>query len=306
VVLSYFGVAPLLLTTVLAGIGIWPVSNPNPVSLDILALCAFGPTLIFLVAATVVWLWKSIIVKRTWSLVMPYKRIVILTGAGISAESGIKTFRAGDGLWEECRVEDVATPEGFAADPVLVQRFYNARREQLLKNAVKPNSAHFTLAKLEREFDGELLIVTQNIDNLHERAGSNNVIHMHGELLKMRCGYTDIIYPIEGDISVDDRCECCGMRGALRPHVVWFGEMPLQMEEIYQALEACDLFIAIGTSGNVYPAAGFVQQAVVSGANTLEINIEPSAVESAFSEYRYGLASAEVPAVVAEILRMPS
>ncbi|MFQ3201311.1 MAG: NAD-dependent deacetylase [Zhongshania sp.] len=235
---------------------------------------------------------------------MTYKRIVILTGAGISAESGIKTFRAEDGLWEEFRVEDVVTPEGFAGDPVLVQYFYNARREQLLSDAVKPNSAHFALVKLENEFDGELLIVTQNIDNLHEQAGSNNVIHMHGELLKMRCAYTDTIYPIEGDISVDDRCECCGLCGALRPHVVWFGEMPLQMEEIYQALENCDLFIAIGTSGNVYPAAGFVRQAVVSGANTMEINLEPTAVESFFSEHRYGQASTWVPAVVADILRM--
>lgn len=237
---------------------------------------------------------------------MPYKRIVILTGAGISAESGIKTFRAEDGLWEEHRVEDVATPEGFAADPVLVQHFYNGRREQLLSDAVKPNAAHFALVKLEREFDGELLIVTQNIDNLHEQAGSKKVIHMHGELLKMRCAYTDILYPLEGDISVDDRCECCGMRGALRPHVVWFGEMPLQMEEIYEALEICDLFIAIGTSGNVYPAASFVRQAVVSGANTMEINLEPSAVQSAFSEHRYGLASIEVPVLVADILSMSS
>ncbi|MEX1665211.1 Sir2 family NAD+-dependent deacetylase [Zhongshania arctica] len=233
---------------------------------------------------------------------MPYQRIVILTGAGISAESGIKTFRAEDGLWEEHRVEDVATPEGFAADPVLVQNFYNGRRKQLLSDAVKPNAAHFALAKLEQEFDGELLIVTQNIDNLHEQAGSNKLIHMHGELLKMRCAYTDILYPIKGDISVDDRCECCGMRGALRPHVVWFGEMPLQMEDIYQALETCDLFIAIGTSGNVYPAAGFVRQAGISGANTMEINLEPSAVQSTFSEHRYGLASSEVPRLVAEIL----
>lgn len=235
---------------------------------------------------------------------MPYHRIVILTGAGISAESGIKTFRAEDGLWEEHRVEDVATPEGFAADPVLVQNFYNGRRKQLLSDAIKPNAAHFALAKLEQEFDGELLIVTQNIDNLHEQAGSNKLIHMHGELLRMRCAYTDIIYPIEGDISVDDRCECCGMRGALRPHVVWFGEIPLKMEEIYHALEVCDLFIAIGTSGNVYPAAGFVRQAVMSGANTMEINLEPSVVQSTFSEHRYGFASTEVPALVADILNM--
>ena len=231
---------------------------------------------------------------------MSYKRIVVLSGAGISAESGIKTFRAEDGLWEEHRVEEVATPEGFAADPVLVQRFYNGRRAQLLSDAVKPNPAHLALAKLEEVLGNDLLVVTQNIDNLHEQAGSKNVVHMHGELLKMRCAYTDIVYPILGDISVDDRCECCGMRGALRPHVVWFGEMPLQMEEIYDAIEGCDLFLAIGTSGNVYPAAGFVRHAAMSGAHTMEINLEPSAVESAFAEHRYGLAGEVVPAFVAE------
>ena len=232
---------------------------------------------------------------------MAYRRIVVLTGAGISAESGIKTFRAEDGLWEEHRVEDVATPEGFAADPELVQNFYNGRRAQLLSDAVKPNAAHIALAELERIYGANLLLVTQNIDNLHERAGSQNIIHMHGELLKMRCAYTDKIYPIQTNIEVDDRCQCCGMRGALRPHVVWFGEMPLQMDEIYDALDACDLILAIGTSGNVYPAAGFVRQAALSGAHTMEINLEPSAVESAFAEHRYGLASAEVPALVADL-----
>ena len=233
---------------------------------------------------------------------MSYKRIVVLTGAGISAESGIKTFRAEDGLWEEHRVEDVATPAGFAANPELVQNFYYGRRAQLLSDAVKPNVAHIALARLEQEYGGNLLVVTQNIDNLHEQAGSQNIIHMHGELLKMRCAYTDLIYPIDTAINIGDRCECCGMRGALRPHVVWFGEMPLQMEEIYDALEACDLFVAIGTSGNVYPAAGFVRQAVASGAHAIEINLEPSAVQSAFVEHRYGLASVEVPALVTEIL----
>ncbi|MBW2940021.1 Sir2 family NAD+-dependent deacetylase [Zhongshania aquimaris] len=232
---------------------------------------------------------------------MAYRRIVVLTGAGISAESGIKTFRAEDGLWEEHRVEDVATPEGFAADPELVQHFYNGRRAQLISDAVKPNAAHIALAELEQIYGASLLLVTQNIDNLHERAGSQNIIHMHGELLKMRCAYTDKIYPIHTNIKVDDRCQCCGMRGALRPHVVWFGEMPLQMDEICDALDACDLFIAIGTSGNVYPAAGFVRQAALSGAHTMEINLEPSAVESAFAEHRYGLASAVVPALVAEL-----
>lgn len=233
---------------------------------------------------------------------MTYQRIVVLTGAGISAESGIKTFRASDGLWEEHRVEDVATPEGFAADPALVHQFYNNRRRQLLGGEVAPNPAHRALAELEAGFAGDFLLVTQNIDNLHERAGSTNVIHMHGELLKMRCAHTDQIYPVAADIRLDDRCACCGLRESLRPHVVWFGEMPLQMEEIYAALDACDLFISIGTSGNVYPAAGFVQVARAAGAHTLEINLEPSATESLFAEKRYGLASEELPRCVAELL----
>lgn len=233
---------------------------------------------------------------------MSYQRIVVLTGAGISAESGIKTFRASDGLWEEHRIEDVATPEGFAADPALVHQFYNGRRRQLLGGDVAPNPAHLALADLERRFNGDFMLVTQNIDNLHERAGSVNVVHMHGELLKMRCAHTDQVFPIETDIALDDRCACCGLRQCLRPHVVWFGEMPLQMDEIYAALDACDLFVSIGTSGNVYPAAGFVQVARAAGAHTLEINLEPSVTESLFAEKRYGLASEELPRFVSELL----
>ena len=233
---------------------------------------------------------------------MSYQRIVVLTGAGISAESGIKTFRASDGLWEEHRIEDVATPEGFAANPALVHQFYNGRRRQLLGGDVAPNPAHLALAELERHFAGDFMLVTQNIDNLHERAGSMNVAHMHGELLKMRCAHTDQVFPVEGDIAPDDRCACCGLRQCLRPHVVWFGEMPLQMEDIYGALDACDLFVSIGTSGNVYPAAGFVQVARAAGAHTLEINLEPSATESLFAEKRYGLASEELPRFVSELL----
>ena len=233
---------------------------------------------------------------------MSYQRIVVLTGAGISAESGIKTFRASDGLWEEHRIEDVATPEGFAADPALVHQFYNGRRRQLLGGDVAPNPAHLALADLERRINGDFMLVTQNIDNLHERAGSVNVVHMHGELLKMRCAHTDQVFPIETDIALDDRCACCGLRQCLRPHVVWFGEMPLQMDDIYGALDACDLFVSIGTSGNVYPAAGFVQVARAAGAHTLEINLEPSATESLFAEKRYGLASEELPRFVSELL----
>jgi len=235
-----------------------------------------------------------------------YQRIVILTGAGISAESGIKTFRASDGLWEEHRIEDVATPEGFAANPRLVHQFYNLRRQQLLGDAVQPNAAHLALARLEAEFPGEVLLVTQNIDNLHERAGCRNVIHMHGELLKSRCARSGELFPVGGDINVDDVCDCCNLAGSLRPHVVWFGEIPLLMDEIYNALHQCDLFVAIGTSGNVYPAAGFVREAVAAGAHTLEINLEPSAVQSMFAEKRRGLASEQVPRLVGELLSVNS
>lgn len=230
-----------------------------------------------------------------------YKNIVVLTGAGISAESGIKTFRASDGLWEEHRIEDVATPEGFAANPALVHHFYNGRRRQLLGGEVAPNPAHAALAELEQRLNGDFLLVTQNIDDLHERAGSRELIHMHGELLKMRCAYTDLVYEIAGDSSERDRCRCCGLPQSLRPHVVWFGEMPLQMDKIYSALEACDLFVSVGTSGNVYPAAGFVQVARGAGAHTVEINLEPSATQSLFAEKRYGLASTVLPQFVREI-----
>lgn len=225
----------------------------------------------------------------------PPTSIVILTGAGISAESGIKTFRASDGLWEEHRIEDVATPEGFARDPELVNRFYNERRHPLLNASVKPNAAHIALAKLERMFVGELLLVTQNIDNLHEQAGSQNVVHMHGEILKMRCTHTQRIFACDAPIEPHCRCACCGLEGTLRPHIVWFGEMPLQMDEIYAALSRCDLFVAIGTSGNVYPAAGFVQAANAAGAHTLEINLESSQVSEQFGEHLLGPAGVTVP-----------
>ncbi len=228
--------------------------------------------------------------------------IVVLTGAGISAESGIKTFRASDGLWEEHRIEDVATPEGFARDPALVQRFYNERRRPLLQNEVAANAAHMALAKLEREFDGELLLVTQNIDNLHEQGGSKNIRHMHGEILKMRCKQTEQIFDCVTNIEVEDRCACCGGQGNLRPHIVWFGEMPLYMDEIYAALSHCDLFISIGTSGNVYPAAGFVEVANNAGATTLEINLEASNVATAFDQAIYGKAGEVLPHWVDEFL----
>lgn len=234
---------------------------------------------------------------------MAIESIVILTGAGISAESGIRTFRAADGLWENHRVEDVATPEAFQRDPELVHRFYNERREQLLSEPVKPNAGHQALAQLEREFPGEVLLVTQNIDNLHERAGSQKLLHMHGELLNMRCSDTGLIYRTEGHTQPDHRCECCGERGRLRPDIVWFGEMPMYMEQIYTALEGCDLFISIGTSGHVYPAAGFVEVANAAGALSVELNLEPSRVESAFDHRIYGPASEVVPEFVRDILK---
>ena len=231
------------------------------------------------------------------------ENIVILTGAGISAESGIKTFRAADGLWENHRVEDVATPEAFLRDATLVQNFYNKRREQLLSAAIKPNAAHQALAKLEQAFPaGQVLLVTQNIDNLHERAGSGNLIHMHGELLKGRCQASGGLVEVTGELTPALPCPLCGAKGCLRPHVVWFREMPLEMERIYQALARCDRFISIGTSGNVYPAAGFVEEANRHGAHTVELNLEPSQRLTAFAEHKHGLATELVPAYVEALI----
>ncbi|GKW10474.1 NAD-dependent protein deacylase [Pectobacterium punjabense] len=225
-------------------------------------------------------------------------RVVVLTGAGISAESGIRTFRAADGLWEEHRVEDVATPEGFQRNPELVQAFYNARRRQLQQPEIVPNAAHLALANLEAMLEDNFQLITQNIDNLHERAGSQRVIHMHGELLKIRCSQSGQIFEWTDDLAVGERCHCCQFPALLRPHVVWFGEMPLYMDKIYQALAQADYFIAIGTSGHVYPAAGFVHEAHSHGAYTLELNLEPSQVESQFDEKIYGPASTVVPEFV--------
>lgn len=218
--------------------------------------------------------------------------IVILTGAGISAESGLATFRASDGLWENHRIEEVATPEGFFRNPALVQRFYNERRRKLRE--VEPNAAHFALARLEAHWRGGVLLVTQNVDDLHDRAGSRNLIHMHGELRKARCLSCHAVQAWDEDLLAASLCRHCGSAGRLRPHIVWFGEMPLDMERIYAALERCGLFVAIGTSGNVYPAAGFVA-AVRDGTPTLELNLERSQVASAFREHRSGRAGDLVP-----------
>jgi NAD-dependent deacetylase len=240
---------------------------------------------------------------RMGSDAMDKPRVVVLTGAGISAESGIRTFRAADGLWEEHRVEDVATPEGFARDSELVQNFYNQRRRQLSGPEIAPNAAHLALAELEQALGDRFLLVTQNIDNLHERAGNHNIIHMHGELLKVRCERSGQVLEWAGDVQPGERCHCCQFPALLRPHVVWFGEMPLQMDEIYQALASADLFIAIGTSGHVYPAAGFVHEAKLQGAHTVELNLEPSQVGSEFEEKHYGLASEVVPMYVEKLLK---
>ncbi|HEX9082682.1 MAG TPA: NAD-dependent deacylase, partial [Holophagaceae bacterium] len=197
--------------------------------------------------------------------------LVVLTGAGISAESGLRTFRDADGLWERHRVEDVATPEAFARNPALVYRFYNERRRALPD--VSPNAAHQALARLESAWPGDFLLVTQNVDDLHERAGSRNLIHMHGELRKARCLACRAILPWPDDLEAEDRCPHC-THGRLRPHIVWFGERPLEMDRIFAALDRCTRFVAIGTSGHVYPAAGFVE-AVGPACRTLELNLEP-------------------------------
>lgn len=225
---------------------------------------------------------------------------MVLTGAGVSAESGIQTFRATDGLWHEHRVEDVATPEAFERQPELVQQFYNERRKQLLSDNIAPNAAHRALAEIE-SIAPQYTLITQNIDDLHERGGSTQLIHMHGELLKMRCKRSAEIFEIRGDIDTKDTCACCGHAGTLRPHIVWFGEMPLQMDAIEAALLQCDLFLSIGTSGNVYPAAGFVELANQVGAHTVELNLEPSSQQSRFAEHRMGLATELVPQFVAEL-----
>ncbi len=230
------------------------------------------------------------------------ERIVILTGAGISAESGINTFRDAGGLWENHRIEDVATPEAFQRDPHGVQSFYNRRREQLRDPAIQPNAAHRALAELEQALPDQVLVVTQNVDDLHERAGSRNVIHMHGELLMARCQSTETLVPADRDLDPALSCTVCGAAGCLRPHVVWFGEMPLEMERIYATLAGCERFISIGTSGNVYPAAGFVAEARASGAHTTELNLEPSEQLTAFHEHRHGRATELVPAYVRELL----
>ena len=227
------------------------------------------------------------------------RNIVILTGAGISAESGIDTFRGAGGLWENHRVEDVATPEAFARDPQLVLRFYDMRREAIQTR--QPNAAHTALARLDAEWPGDLLIVTQNVDDLHERGGAQRVLHMHGEHLKAWCTWCDSRHAWSDPLVDRPPCPKCEAR-SLRPDVVWFGEVPYHMDRIYRALREADLFVSIGSSGAVYPAAGFVQNARELGARTLELNLEPSPGSRLFHESRLGPASELVPAWVGELL----
>jgi len=225
----------------------------------------------------------------------------VLTGAGVSADSGVATFRDPDGVWARHDWRALATPKAFADDPARVHSFYNARRAQL--NAVAPNAAHDALARLEALIGDGLTLVTQNVDDLHERAGSRRLLHMHGELLKARCTRCGAVHRWLGDLSVKTRCPDCKAAGAMRPDIVWFGEIPRGMDEIADAIAAADLFVSIGTSGSVYPASGFVAQARASGVSSMELNLEPSENAAAFDTQRYGRAAEIVPAFVAEIER---
>ncbi|MCB9959618.1 MAG: NAD-dependent protein deacylase [Rhodospirillaceae bacterium] len=238
--------------------------------------------------------------------IKPGDRIVILTGAGISKESGLDTFRDPDGIWARHSLEEVATPAGFARNPELVHAFYNARRRALADPDIQPNTAHLALAELEDKWPGEVLVVTQNIDDLHERAGSRNLIHMHGELLKVRSLHTHRVLEWREDLTVETPCPDTGQPGGLRPHVVWFGEIPLEMERIGEALERCALFVSIGTSGHVYPAAGFVREARLFGAQSVELNLEPSEGSDLFERHQHGPATEIVPAFVGELLAQVS
>ncbi len=230
-----------------------------------------------------------------------YQNIVILTGAGISAESGLSTFRDNGGLWDNHRIEDVATPEAFEINPAMVQNFYNMRRSQL--KDVVPNAAHLAIAELAKKSSGRVTVITQNVDDLHDRVMPEQVIHMHGELKKARCAMTDEVFTWEGDITAETLCPCCKKAGRLRPHIVWFGEIPLHMDLIAHLLSECDLFISIGTSGTVYPAAGFVHTVRTHGrAHTVEINLERSGSYTLFHEQIYGKAGEMLPQFINNIL----
>lgn len=232
---------------------------------------------------------------------MKYKNIVILTGAGISEESGIKTFRSTDGLCENHRIEDVATPEAFYRNPELVHKFYNERRQQLQKPEILPNPAHLALKNLEEKSPDNFLLVTQNVDNLHDRAGSKNLLHMHGELLKIRCNSCSMVFDHHSDLDLVSKCSSCQSTGSLRPDIVWFGEMPKYLDIIFESLEECDLFICIGTSGIVQPAASFVM-AVPKACHKIEVNLERTPISPYFDEHYFGKASVEVSRLVNRLI----
>ncbi|MES2597029.1 MAG: NAD-dependent deacylase [Verrucomicrobiota bacterium] len=227
--------------------------------------------------------------------------LVVLSGAGLSAESGVATFRGADGLWEGHRIEEVATPEAFRDQPELVHRFYNLRRAGL--KTVRPNAAHEALVKLEREWPGAFAHITQNVDNLNERAGATKLLHMHGELTKVRCIWCRAVLPWEHNLETTTACPECAKTGKLRPDIVWFGEMPYYIDEIMRVLEKVDVFLCIGTSGVVYPAAGFARLAAEHGCQRLiEVNLESTGISDHFTEQRHGPATVEVPKLVAELL----
>lgn len=234
---------------------------------------------------------------------MPYSSIVVLTGAGISAESGLKTFRDNNGLWEGHSVLDVATPESFHRNPELVNNFYNQRRAQLLGGGVHPNPAHKALAAFETKFNGLFTLITQNVDDLHERAGSSDPVHMHGSLLQAKCNHCQCSFEIREDLNHNKSCNKCKSKGTLRPDIVWFGEMPKYMPLIDERISACDLFISIGTSAAVYPAAGFSDTARQCGAKTVELNLAPSAKSGEFSESILGPATELVPDYFSRLLK---
>ena len=234
---------------------------------------------------------------------MTARNIFVLTGAGVSAESGLGTFRDRGGIWSRFDPMKLATPEAFARDPALVHEFYNLRRRSVVESA--PNAAHAALARLEgllQDRGGRLFLCTQNVDDLHERGGSRSVTHMHGELLKARCLACEAVRPWREDLSVDTPCPACGRTGGMRPDIVWFGEMPKYLDAIDAALGAADLFVAVGTSGAVYPAAGYVAQARAMGIRTCELNLEPSDNAELFDAAHHGPATQVVPAFVEALL----
>ena len=230
-----------------------------------------------------------------------YKNIVILTGAGISAESGLATFRSTNGLWNNHKVEDVATVEAFFKNPDYVHQFYNEMRPELYN--AKPNAAHLAITKLQQEYPAQISVVTQNVDTLHEKAGSKNIYHIHGQINQIVCLNCGHVFETWGDVSAEDKCEHCAIMGMLKPNIVFFGENLLCMDKVDKLLQTCDLFLSIGTSGVVYPAAGFVQIAKMFGADTFEFNMEETSNNRLFDEHIYGPAGKTLPQFIDELIK---